>query len=229
MPACAEDVVPEVPEEIIDAWERDKTVGAVMDLFTSEELRGKKLMSYSDVFRILEILGLEREDFLESFTDESGDISITAQCRSAMRAAWDEDDDDDDQEVWYEEEENLYEGRSRRSGPDVRLEEPFGDQGPRAKRGKASPRQSSRGYERWPGAADDAYSDDDDDEYFGRGNRANPARRNRYEAPRSRSRSSWPPVSDDDYDDDYNADYRKGGSQRTRRLRPGTDNDEPWP
>jgi len=65
--------LPDVPPRVLDEWDKDAVVQEALDMFTSEELKGKKMMSYRDVARILEVMGCDRETFTSMFTAESDD------------------------------------------------------------------------------------------------------------------------------------------------------------
>jgi len=61
--------LPEVPQEVLDAWEADEQAQEMLALFASEELRAKKIMSFRDVARLLESLGCDKDEFLNLFED----------------------------------------------------------------------------------------------------------------------------------------------------------------
>ncbi|CAE7618421.1 unnamed protein product [Symbiodinium sp. CCMP2456] len=60
------------PPEVLDGWEKDEMAMALMANFQSEEFEGKKVMSFRDVAMLLEVLGLEREQFVAIFTGQGG-------------------------------------------------------------------------------------------------------------------------------------------------------------
>merc|ERR1719491_1023545 len=63
--------LPEVPADILDEWEKDDTAQDALRMFTSdEEMKGKKLMPYRDVTRMLELMGCDRTTFLRMLSAE---------------------------------------------------------------------------------------------------------------------------------------------------------------
>ncbi|OLP89989.1 hypothetical protein AK812_SmicGene28490 [Symbiodinium microadriaticum] len=60
------------PPEVLDGWEKDEMAMALLANFQSEEFEGKKVMSFRDVAMLLEVLGLEREQFVAIFTGQGG-------------------------------------------------------------------------------------------------------------------------------------------------------------
>mmetsp|Transcript_8108 Transcript_8108/g.18976 ORF Transcript_8108/g.18976 Transcript_8108/m.18976 type:complete len:233 (+) Transcript_8108:62-760(+) len=60
------------PPEVLDGWMKDEMAMALLAQFASEELEGKKMMSFRDVAMLLEVLGLEREQFVAIFSGEGG-------------------------------------------------------------------------------------------------------------------------------------------------------------
>eukprot|EP00441_Pelagodinium_beii_P027008 CAMPEP_0197657214 /NCGR_PEP_ID=MMETSP1338-20131121/44493_1 /TAXON_ID=43686 ORGANISM="Pelagodinium beii, Strain RCC1491" /NCGR_SAMPLE_ID=MMETSP1338 /ASSEMBLY_ACC=CAM_ASM_000754 /LENGTH=270 /DNA_ID=CAMNT_0043233535 /DNA_START=66 /DNA_END=874 /DNA_ORIENTATION=- len=55
------------PPEVLDGWEKDELAMAILSNFASEDLQGKNMMSFRDVAQLLEVLGLEREEFVSMF------------------------------------------------------------------------------------------------------------------------------------------------------------------
>lgn len=62
--------LPEVPADILDAWEKDEMAQEALSMFSSEELRGKGVMNYRDVARMLELMGCDRLTFLRMLSAE---------------------------------------------------------------------------------------------------------------------------------------------------------------
>ncbi|OLQ02231.1 hypothetical protein AK812_SmicGene14975 [Symbiodinium microadriaticum] len=60
------------PPEVLDGWEKDEMAMALLANFQSEEFEGKKVMSFRDVAMLLEVLGLEREQFVAIFSGQGG-------------------------------------------------------------------------------------------------------------------------------------------------------------
>jgi len=65
--------LPEVPAEILDAWEKDEMAQEALGMFSSEEFQGKGVMSHRDVARMLELMGCDRLTFLRMLNDEGDD------------------------------------------------------------------------------------------------------------------------------------------------------------
>lgn len=59
------------PPEVLDGWEKDEIAMALLAQFQSEEFEGKKIMSFRDVAQLLEVLGLEREQFVGIFSGQA--------------------------------------------------------------------------------------------------------------------------------------------------------------
>jgi len=64
---------PEVPEEILDGWDKDEDIQAFLSIFASEELQGKKLLSHRDVAKLFESMGLSREQLSSMVKGEGGE------------------------------------------------------------------------------------------------------------------------------------------------------------
>ena len=69
------DELMEPPPEVIDEWEQDEIVKQIMENFQSEEVRGKDSMKLRDVYKLLEVLGIERNEFVALFTMDYDDDS----------------------------------------------------------------------------------------------------------------------------------------------------------
>merc|ERR1719253_729374 len=69
------DELMEPPPEILDEWEEDEIVKQIMENFQSEEVRGKDSMKLRDVYKLLEVLGIERNEFVALFTMDYDDDS----------------------------------------------------------------------------------------------------------------------------------------------------------
>merc|ERR1719235_1594643 len=61
---------PEVPKEILDAWDNDSDIQDFLSMFASEDLAGKKLLSYRDVAKLMECMGLSREELTAMINGE---------------------------------------------------------------------------------------------------------------------------------------------------------------
>ncbi|CAJ1397419.1 unnamed protein product [Effrenium voratum] len=59
------------PPEVLDGWEKDEIAMALLGQFQSEEHHGKNVMSFRDVAQLLEVLGLEREQFVSIFSGDA--------------------------------------------------------------------------------------------------------------------------------------------------------------
>eukprot|EP00442_Polarella_glacialis_P048489 CAMPEP_0115127918 /NCGR_PEP_ID=MMETSP0227-20121206/50748_1 /TAXON_ID=89957 /ORGANISM="Polarella glacialis, Strain CCMP 1383" /LENGTH=163 /DNA_ID=CAMNT_0002532221 /DNA_START=1 /DNA_END=489 /DNA_ORIENTATION=+ len=87
------------PAEVLDAWDTDEVAQAILGNFQDEndtEIAGKPLLTFRDVAKLLEVLGLEREDFVQMFTEG--------------------DDDEDDEDMEMEDDEEEMDPRGRPSG-----------------------------------------------------------------------------------------------------------------
>mmetsp|Transcript_88225 Transcript_88225/g.279056 ORF Transcript_88225/g.279056 Transcript_88225/m.279056 type:complete len:210 (+) Transcript_88225:6-635(+) len=58
------------PDEVLNEWEQDEVANEILKNFQSEELAGKDLLSFRDVYTLLEMIGMERTEFVMSFTEE---------------------------------------------------------------------------------------------------------------------------------------------------------------
>ncbi|CAE6962474.1 unnamed protein product [Symbiodinium sp. CCMP2456] len=84
------------PPEVLDGWEKDEMAMALLANFQSEEFEGKKVMSFRDVAMLLEVLGLEREQFVAIFSGQGG-----------MEDEFDDDFLDEEEEMMLKEQARL--------------------------------------------------------------------------------------------------------------------------
>ncbi|CAK0867465.1 unnamed protein product, partial [Prorocentrum cordatum] len=56
--------------EVLDAWEQDEVATEIFKNFQQEGLEGTTQLGFRDVATLLEVLGVEREQFVEIFTED---------------------------------------------------------------------------------------------------------------------------------------------------------------
>jgi len=69
-----EQYLEEPPEELLDEWEKDETANAILKQFQDEELEGKDLMKFRDVYKLLAVMGLDYTEFTMMFTESDPDF-----------------------------------------------------------------------------------------------------------------------------------------------------------
>lgn len=72
-----DEYVTEPDPEVLDDWEKDEMVAEIVKNFQDPELAGQSVMKFRDVYKLLEVLGMRKEDFVAMFMevdlDEMGD------------------------------------------------------------------------------------------------------------------------------------------------------------
>eukprot|EP00933_Yihiella_yeosuensis_P050362 TRINITY_DN48168_c0_g1_i1.p1 TRINITY_DN48168_c0_g1~~TRINITY_DN48168_c0_g1_i1.p1 ORF type:complete len:291 (-),score=74.19 TRINITY_DN48168_c0_g1_i1:253-1125(-) len=58
---------------ILDAWDKDEIANQILETFQSEELQGKKFLSFRDAAKLLEVLGMQKDDFIQMFAEDDED------------------------------------------------------------------------------------------------------------------------------------------------------------
>jgi len=81
------DVMREPSEEILNVWEQDKHANEILTSFQSAEVISTNMMTFRDVYRLFEVIGIDRQTFVATFTAEDYD---------------DEYDDDDDDDEYFD-------------------------------------------------------------------------------------------------------------------------------
>lgn len=64
------------PDEVLDAWEEEQLPAQILMNFQDPELQGKDLLSFRDVYRLLEIMGMDKDQFIDMFTEADGDDEL---------------------------------------------------------------------------------------------------------------------------------------------------------
>mmetsp|Transcript_68175 Transcript_68175/g.176934 ORF Transcript_68175/g.176934 Transcript_68175/m.176934 type:complete len:200 (-) Transcript_68175:93-692(-) len=59
----------DIPEAVIHEWDQDEIVREIMVNFQSPELEGKDTLSFRDVYKLLEYVGVDRQEFIYMFSD----------------------------------------------------------------------------------------------------------------------------------------------------------------
>lgn len=80
-------------QEVLDEWAKDPLANEVLEGFQSDEETGSKRLSFRDVYRLLEVLGLDRTEFIaglggddEDFDDESFDGEVDSDYSQTQHA-----------------------------------------------------------------------------------------------------------------------------------------------
>ena len=57
-------------DEVLDAWDQDEAAIGILKNFQQEGLKGTRQLGFRDVATLLEALGMEREQFVDVFTED---------------------------------------------------------------------------------------------------------------------------------------------------------------
>jgi len=133
------DMLEEPTDEVLDEWEGDPMANEILRNFQNESLEGN-VMNFRDVYRMLEVLGLDREEFVNIFVDGPMDDD-------------DEFDEFDDEDYEEELEMPMAKGKGKVSGrgeramdfdEDLEVSHRQGGSGGRNRKGRGSGGQYSR-------------------------------------------------------------------------------------